>query len=70
MRRTFPCEVDAADVPVPESVDDYEPVERSEGWIDFEFRESDELYFIWGVIQDEDGRWGMASLGGCHPANG
>ena len=63
-------EVDAADVPVPESVDDYEPVERSEGWIDFEFRESDELYFIWGVIQDEDGRWGMASLGGCHPANG
>ena len=63
-------EVDAADVPVPESVEDYQPVERSDGWIDFEFRESDELYFIWGVIQDEDGRWGMASLGGCYPANG
>lgn len=62
--------VDAAGVPVPESVDDYEPVERSDGWIDFEFRESEDLYFIWGVIQDEDGRWGMASLGGCYPANG
>jgi len=62
-------EVDAVGVPVPEGVDDYEPVERSEGWIDFEFRESEDLYFIWGVIQDEDGRWGMASLGGCHPAN-
>lgn len=63
-------EVDAADVSVPESVDDYEPVERSDEWIDFEFRESEGLYFIWGVIQDEDGRWGMASLGGCHPAYG
>ena len=62
-------EVDAGNVPVPESVDDYQPVERSEGWIDFEFRESEDLYFIWGVIQDEDGRWGMASLGGCYPAS-
>jgi|GEM_PF-5899981 len=63
-------EVDAADFPVPESATDYKAVERSDGWIDFEFRESDELYFTWGVIQDEDGRWGMASLGGCQPANG
>lgn len=62
-------EVDATGVPVPESVDDYEPVERSDGWIDFEFHESDDHYFTWGVIQDEDGRWGMSSLGGCHPAN-
>ena len=62
-------DVDAAEVPVPESVDDYDPVERPDGWIDFEFRESEDLYFIWGVIQDEDGRWGMASLGGCYPAN-
>ena len=63
-------EVDAAGIPMPESVDDYEPVERSDGWIDFEFHESEELYFTWGVIQGENGRWGMASLGGCHPANG
>lgn len=62
-------EVDAADVPVPTDVDDYEPVERSDEWIHFEFREGEDLYFIWGVIQDQDGRWGMASLGGCHPAN-
>jgi hypothetical protein len=62
-------EVDAGNVPVPESVDDYEPVERSDGWIDFEFRESEDLHFTWGVIQDEDGRWGMASLGGCSPAS-
>lgn len=61
--------VDAADVPVPESVDDYDQLERSDGWIEYEFRESEDLYFIWGVVQDEDGRWGMTSLGGCFPAN-
>lgn len=62
-------QVDAVGVPVPEGVDDYEAVERSDEWIDFEFRESDDLYFTWGVIQAEDGSWGMASLGGCYPAD-
>lgn len=61
--------VDAPDVPVPGSVDDYDQLERSDGWIEFEFRDSEDLYFTWGVIQDEDGRWGMTSLGGCFPAN-
>lgn len=65
-------EVDAAHVPVPDGVDRYTPVERSDDRVEFEFefRESADHYLVWGVIRDDDGRWGMASLGGCYPTNG
>lgn len=65
-------EVDVADVPVPRELVAYEriEIERSDGWIEFAFRESADRYITWGVVRDEEGRWGMVSLGGCVPEAG
>jgi hypothetical protein len=63
-------EVDVADVPVPRDLVAYERTERSDGWIEFAFRESADRYVTWGVVRYEEGRWGMVSLGGCVPEAG
>lgn len=58
-------ELDA--VAVPDDLDEYERVERADGWLEFEFRAGEEIYHIWGITRD-DGQWAMTSLGGCVPA--
>ncbi len=61
---------DAGIAPAPTSVDDYEAVERADGSMEFRYDDDGDRSFVWGVIQDEDGRWGVVSLGGCFPADG
>ena len=61
-------EVDTADVPVPDDVEDYDAVERSDGSTEYAFREGEDHYATWVVAQDEDGRFGVISLSGCSPA--
>ena len=50
---------------VPDRVEDYVRHDR-EGQVFFEhLGEGDEVLYNWGVAQDDDGRWGVVSLGGC-----
>lgn len=52
----------------PGDTSEYERIERAEGWVDFELRASEEMHHTWGVSRDDDGQWGVTSLGGCVPA--
>jgi hypothetical protein len=36
--------------------------------VEFELRQGEDQYLIWGITQDADGKWGLTSLGGCWPA--
>jgi hypothetical protein len=50
---------------VPGRVEDYVRDDR-EGQVFFEHIVDDhDVLFTWGVVQDDDGRWGVVSLGGC-----
>lgn len=62
-------ETDASLGPMPSSPDAYERVERSDGDIEFVFRDGDDHYAVWSTTQDEDGRWGVVSLSACVPDN-
>ena len=53
--------------PLPGGVDEYERIERADGWVDFEFRESDDNFVVWSTTQDDDGQWGMVSVSACLP---
>lgn len=44
---------------LPGSLDVGERVERSEGAVDPEFRESDDNHVVWSTAQDEGGQWGL-----------
>lgn len=52
---------------LPGSVDDHERIQRTDGWVDFELRESDDNFVVWSTTQDEDGQWGMVSVSACRP---
>jgi hypothetical protein len=54
---------------LPGSLDDYDRVERSEGSVQFEFREADDDYVVWSTAQDEDGQWGVVGVSACRPAD-
>ena len=60
-------ETEASLGPLPATLDDYERNERSEGQVDFEFRESDDDYVIWSTTQDDDGQWGVVAVSACRP---
>jgi hypothetical protein len=50
---------------VPDRVEDYVRDDR-EGQVFFEHIVDDhDVLYTWGVAQDDDGRWGVVSLGGC-----
>jgi hypothetical protein len=51
--------------PVPDRVEDYVRDDR-EGQVYFEYIVEDhDVLYNWGLAQDDDGRWGVVSLGGC-----
>jgi hypothetical protein len=51
--------------PVPDRVEDYVRDDR-EGQVFFEYIVEDhDVLYNWGVARDDDGRWGVVSLGGC-----
>jgi hypothetical protein len=51
--------------PVPDRVEDYVRHDR-EGQVFFDhIVEDHDVLYTWGVAQDDDGRWGVVSLGGC-----
>jgi hypothetical protein len=51
--------------PVPDRVEDYVRDDR-EGQVYFEYIVEDhDVLYNWGIAQDDDGRWGVVSLGGC-----
>jgi hypothetical protein len=61
-------ETEASLGPLPGSLDQYERIERADGWVDFELRESDDSFVVWSTTQDEDGQWGVVSVSACLPA--
>lgn len=62
-------EAGTAEVDLPDDPGAYERVDRADDVVEFEFGD-DAAGHTWGVIRDDDGQWGVASLGGCHPVGG
>jgi hypothetical protein len=58
---------EATEIDAPADPGAYARRDRGMGSVEFEVREGEEQYLIWGITQDADGGWGMTSLGGCWP---
>jgi hypothetical protein len=58
---------EAGKIGAPDDPGAYARRDRGVSSVEFELREGDEQYLIWGVTQDSDGAWGMTSSGGCWP---